>query len=122
ADGADRSESRVRVADASGCTESSEGGRDMQIRTRMCISIDGCVTTSDGVPVQLADPGFSPEAYGFVGFTAGTPDQVVVDGDPASLLERIRAANRGGDVPLVGGPRTIETFRTLGALDQPGLL
>ena len=94
----------------------------MQIRTRMCISIDGCVTTSDGVPVQLADPGFSPEAHGFVGFTAGTPDQVVVDGDPASLLERIRAANRGGDVHLVGGPRTIETFRALGALDKLGLI
>jgi dihydrofolate reductase len=48
---------------------------------------------------------------------AGTPDDVVTDGDPARLLEKLRAANRGGDVHLVGGPRTIETFRTLGALD-----
>src|SRR5215217_9030158 len=48
---------------------------------------------------------------------SGTPDQVVVDSDPARLLERIRAANSGGDVHLVGGPRTIETFRALGALD-----
>jgi dihydrofolate reductase len=47
----------------------------------------------------------------------GTPDHVVTDGDPARLLEKLRAANRGGDVHLVGGPRTIETFRTLGALD-----
>jgi dihydrofolate reductase len=49
---------------------------------------------------------------------AGTPDHVVTDDDPARLLERLRAANRGGDVHLVGGPRTIETFRALGALDR----
>jgi hypothetical protein len=30
---------------------------------------------------------------------------------------RVRAANRGGDVHLVCGPRTIETYRALGALD-----
>jgi dihydrofolate reductase len=47
----------------------------------------------------------------------GTPEHVVTDGDPARLLEKLRAANRGGDVHLVGGPRTIETFRALGALD-----
>jgi dihydrofolate reductase len=48
----------------------------------------------------------------------GTPDHVVSDGDPARLLEKLRAANQGGDVHLVGGPRTIETFRALGALDK----
>ena len=48
----------------------------------------------------------------------GTPEQVVSDSDPARLLERLRAANEGGDVHLIGGPRTIETFRTLGALDK----
>jgi dihydrofolate reductase len=48
----------------------------------------------------------------------GTPDDVVIDSDPARLLEQIRAANHGGDVHLVGGPRTIETFRALGALDK----
>ena len=42
---------------------------------------------------------------------------MVTDSDPARLLEKLRAANRGGDVHLVGGPRTIETFRVLGALD-----
>jgi len=47
----------------------------------------------------------------------GTPDHVVPDSDPARLLEKIRAANHGGDVHLVGGPRTIETYRALGALD-----
>jgi dihydrofolate reductase len=47
----------------------------------------------------------------------GTPDHVVSDDDPERLLEKLRAANRGGDVHLVGGPRTIETFRALGALD-----
>lgn len=49
---------------------------------------------------------------------AGTPDHVVTDSDPARLLEKLRAANRGGDVHLVGGPRTIGTFSALGALDK----
>ncbi|MGZ4168918.1 MAG: dihydrofolate reductase family protein [Solirubrobacteraceae bacterium] len=48
----------------------------------------------------------------------GTPDHVVSDSDPARLLDKLRAANRGRDVHLVGGPRTIETFRALGALDK----
>jgi dihydrofolate reductase len=48
----------------------------------------------------------------------GTPDHVVTDEDPARLLDRIREANRGGDVHLIGGPRTIETYRALGALDR----
>ncbi len=46
----------------------------------------------------------------------------MVDGDPARLLEQVRAASRGGDVHLVGGPRTMETFRQLGALDLLGLI
>jgi dihydrofolate reductase len=131
----------------------------MQIRTRMCTSLDGYVTKPDGWPAQLADPAWDPEAFGFRDFQArcdavlmgrttfepalgadrwpwpdldvfvlgsrrppGTPDHVVVDGDPARLLEKLRAANRGGDVHLVGGPRTIETFRRLGALDELGLI
>jgi dihydrofolate reductase len=53
---------------------------------------------------------------------AGTPDHVVVDDDPERLLKRVREANRGGDVHLVGGPLTIETFRRLGALDKLGLI
>ena len=48
---------------------------------------------------------------------AGTPDHVVTDSDPERLLEKLRAANHAGDVHLVGGPRTIETYRALGALD-----
>lgn len=40
----------------------------MQIRTRMCISLDGFVTTPNGWPVQLADPSFDPERYGFTEF------------------------------------------------------
>jgi dihydrofolate reductase len=47
----------------------------------------------------------------------GTPDEVVFDSDPARMMDKLRAANRGGDVHLVGGPRTIETFRAMGALD-----
>ncbi|AKU18146.1 dihydrofolate reductase family protein [Luteipulveratus mongoliensis] len=52
----------------------------------------------------------------------GTPDHVVVDSDPTRLLEQMRAAHPDGDVHLVGGPRTVETFRALGALDQLGLI
>ena len=132
----------------------------MEIRTRMCISADGCVTTPDGWPVQLADPAFvAGESYGFPEFQescdavlmgrttfepaleadrwpwpdldvfvlassrpSGTPDDVVTESGPARLLERIRKASRGGDVHLVGGPRTVETFRALGALDKLGLI
>src|SRR5918911_3989679 len=117
----------------------------MQIRTRMCMSADGYVTTPDGRPAQLADPAWDPKAFGFVELQAscdavlmgrttfepalgadvwpwadldvfvlgshrpaGTPDRVVVDGDPARLLEKVRATNHGGDVHPLGGPRTIE--------------
>jgi dihydrofolate reductase len=131
----------------------------MRIRTRMCTSLDGYVSNADGLPVQLSDPEFDPEAYGFVelqsrcdavlmGITTlgpavdadpwpwegvdvfvlgserppGIPDEVVVDGDPERLLELVRDANRGGDVHLIGGPTTIETYRALGAVDEFGLL
>jgi dihydrofolate reductase len=131
----------------------------VQIRTRMCISLDGYVTTPDGWPVQVADPAWSPEAFGFVDFQQsldgvlmgrttfepalgadrwpwpdldvfvlgshrpeGTPDHVVVDSDPERLLQEVRERNTGGDVHLVGGPRTIETYRRLGALDKLGLI
>jgi dihydrofolate reductase len=132
----------------------------MQILTRMCISLDGYVTTTDGRPVQLADPSFVPgQSHGFPEFQqtlggvlmgrttfepalaaerwpwpdlnvyvlgshrpSGTPDAVVLESDPARLLERVREDDGGGDIHLVGGPKTIETFRRLGALDKLGLL
>jgi dihydrofolate reductase len=50
--------------------------------------------------------------------TPGAPDDVVFESDPVRLLEKMRADNRGGDVHLVGGPSTIETFRALGAVDK----
>ena len=131
----------------------------MQIRTRMCTSLDGYISTEDGLPVQLSDPEFDPEAYGFVElqeqcdavlmgittlgpaidadpwpwsgvdvFVLGSerppdiPDEVVVDGDPERLLTRVRESNRGGDVHLIGGPTTIETYRKLGEIDEFGLV
>lgn len=54
--------------------------------------------------------------------TGGAPVPIVTDSDPARLLDKARSANRGRDVHLVGGPRTIEAFRALGALDRLGLL
>ena len=128
----------------------------MQIISRLSMSADGYVTTSDGWPAQLADPAFvSGQSHGIQEFlvgkeaalmgrttfepaltanrwpwpslfvfvlgsrrATGSPGDVVIDSDPMRLLEQLRAANRGGDVRLVGGPRTIETFRALGALDK----
>ena len=131
----------------------------MEIRTRMCTSLDGYISNEDGLPVQLSDPEWDPEAYGFVelqsncdavlmGITtlgpaidaepwpwsdvdvfvlgserpSGIPDEVVVEGDPDRLLERVREANHGGDVHLIGGPTTIETYRQRGAIDEFGLV
>jgi dihydrofolate reductase len=54
--------------------------------------------------------------------TEGAPVPIVTNSDPARLLENVRTANRGKDVHLVGGIKTIETFRALGALDKLGLL
>src|SRR3954451_9886397 len=131
----------------------------MKIRTRMCTSLDGYISNADGLPVQLSDPQFDPEAYGFVEFQAnsaavlmghttlmpalevadqwpwsdvevfvlsserptGTPDDVVIDSDPERLLERIREST-SGDVHLIGGPTTIETYMGLGAVDEFGLI
>ena len=125
----------------------------------MCTSLDGYISRADGWPVQLDDPEFDPEAYGFVEFQAnsdavlmgrvtllpalgqgewpwsdvdvfvlaserpeGTPEHVIVDSDPERLLELVREANNGGDVHLIGGPTTIETYRKLGAIDEFGLV
>ena len=46
----------------------------------------------------------------------------MIESGPARLLERVRDANRGGDVHLVGGPTTIESYRRLGAIDEFGLI
>jgi dihydrofolate reductase len=126
----------------------------------MCTSLDGYISNKDGLPVQLSDPEFDPEAYGFVELQAscdavlmgrvtlmpalevaeqwpwsdvqvfvlgserpdGTPDDVVVESDPERLLDLVREANDGGDVHLIGGPTTIETYRELGAIDEFGLV
>jgi dihydrofolate reductase len=127
-------------------------GRQMQIRTRLCMSVDGYVTTPDGWPAQLADPAFVPgESYGFPEFQescdavlmgrttfepalgadrwpwpnldvfvlgshrpSGTPDHVVIDGDPARLLEKLREVNQGANVHLVGGPARSRPSAPLG--------
>jgi dihydrofolate reductase len=132
----------------------------MQVRTRMCTSLDGYISNADGLPVQLSDSEFDPEAYGFVELQAnsdavlmgrttlmpalevadqwpwsdvdvfvlaserpaGTPADVVIESDPDRLLELVREANDGGDVHLIGGPTTIETYRQRGAIDEFGLV
>jgi dihydrofolate reductase len=128
---------------------------EVKILTRMCTSLDGRVTTPDGLPVQLAFSGWDAGALGFyevqgrcdavlMGRTTfepalsapfwpwgdlavyvlgshlppGAPERVVVDDDPTRLLGRLRSENQGGDVHIVGGPKTIETYRALGAIDE----
>jgi dihydrofolate reductase len=52
----------------------------------------------------------------------GSPDHVVVDSDPARLLEKVEAASTGKDVNLVGGPATVEAVHRLGKLDEIHLM
>jgi dihydrofolate reductase len=54
--------------------------------------------------------------------TEGAPVPIVTDSDSEALLEKVRSANGGRDVHLVGGLQTIETFRRIGGLDKLGLL
>jgi dihydrofolate reductase len=131
----------------------------LNILTRMCTSLDGYVTSRDGLPVQLAFTEWDAGALGFYELQArcdavlmgrttfepalsapfwpwgdlavyvlgsrvlpGAPAHVVVDADPRRLLERLQTENHGGDVHLVGGPKTIETFRAMGALNELRLM
>jgi len=131
----------------------------MTVFTRMCTSLDGFVTTPEGMPVQLAFDRWDAGALGFYELQRrcaavlmgritfepalgaphwpwdditvfvlgsrrpeGTPDRVVIDSDPVRLLERMRAETGDGDVHLIGGPSTIETVRSLGALDELRML
>ena len=43
-------------------------------------------------------------------------------GGPAGLLAQLRDAGLTGDVQLLGGPRTIQAFLELGAVDQLGMV
>src|SRR5580704_8996389 len=128
----------------------------------MCISLDGHVTTADGLPVQLAFPNWDAGALGFYELQAscdavlmgrstfepalgaphwpwgdlpvyvlgghrpaGTPDHVVVEKDPERILELLSenpSRSLSGQVHLVGGPKTVEAVRALGALDEVRLL
>ena len=50
---------------------------------------------------------------------AGTPDHVTAGlKGPADLLDQLRSRPSGGDVHLIGGPRTIRAFHGLGGLDR----
>jgi dihydrofolate reductase len=49
---------------------------------------------------------------------AETPgDVITVTSGPAGLIRQLRGRRSGGDVHLVGGPRTIQAFHQQGALD-----
>lgn len=87
--------------------------------------LDGCEAALMGrttfEPALTADRWPWPDLEVFVLGSAtppGTPADVTVDSDPERLLDQLRAANKGGNVHLVGGPRTIETFSELGVLDK----
>ena len=50
---------------------------------------------------------------------SNTPqDVIVVPGGPADLARQLRSRESGGDVHLVGGPRTIRAFHDAGELDR----
>jgi dihydrofolate reductase len=54
---------------------------------------------------------------------AGVPaDVVVADNSPKGLLDKLRAADLGGDAFLLGGQRTLQAFLSLGAIDRLELL
>src|SRR4051794_41841236 len=92
----------------------------MRIRTRMCTSLDGYISNADGLPVQLSDPEFDPEAYGFVEFQANSdavlmghttlmPALEVADQWPWSdvdvfVLASERPAGTSHDVVVEGDP------------------
>ncbi len=52
----------------------------------------------------------------------GAPEGIVTDADPAALLERMREGGFEGDAHLIGGPKTVEAFLAIGALDQLGIV
>src|SRR5690349_12780799 len=100
----------------------------MQIRTRMCASIDGFISNADGLPVQLSDSEFDPEAYGLVelqnscdavlmGRTTLMPALEVADQWPwpdvdVFVLASERPAGTPDDVVVESGPaRLLERVR-----------
>jgi dihydrofolate reductase len=54
---------------------------------------------------------------------ASTPADVIAEpGGAAALAARLRSRPSGGDVHLVGGPRTIRAFQEIGELDRLGVV
>jgi dihydrofolate reductase len=52
----------------------------------------------------------------------GTPSHVTAAGTAQELVSRMESAGITGDVHLVGGPKTIQAFREIGALAEIGLV
>jgi dihydrofolate reductase len=52
----------------------------------------------------------------------GTPDHVTTAPSADELMEVMKSAGVTGDVHLVGGPRTMQAFRGIGAIAETGLL
>ena len=89
--------------------------------------IDGCDTVLMGRQTFLPALGAPQWPWGdmriFVltsrPLPAGTPAGVVTSvGGPAGLIQQLRSRGSGGDVHLVGGPRTIQAVHQQGALDS----
>jgi dihydrofolate reductase len=49
-------------------------------------------------------------------------DVIASQGGPAGLLQQLRAEHLARDVQLLGGPRVIQAFLRLGAVDQLGMV
>ena len=89
--------------------------------------IDGCDTVVMGRQTFLPALGVPQWPWGEMQvfvltsqlLPAGTPSGVLTSpGGPAGLVEQLRSRGSGGDVHLVGGPRTIQAVHLQDALDS----
>jgi dihydrofolate reductase len=85
----------------------------------------GRSTFDQGFPVWITDwPWPDSPVYVLTSRTlpASVPPGVIASvGGPAGLVEQIRGSGLTRDVHLLGGPRTIQAFLEIGALDRLGI-
>jgi RibD C-terminal domain len=92
----------------------------MEIRTRLCMSLDGYLTTSDGRPVQLRDPSFVPgESHGFPDFQRSCD---AVSGDLAEAVERLNGEHATNDIAAHGSVQLAQSLIERNLVDELHLM